>query len=278
MLRRILLALDDTEGAIAARDYAVALARHSGAALTAAVILDRADLGHAHEAVPPGAAAFKERRDAALLRQAQEAGALAVAGLREAAKEIPFTVEEFAEAPTPALLAAAGAHDLLIVGRDATLGREDAHEGLAPAIETLLHDRTRPLLVVPPGAVFDPAAPALVAYDGSAGAMRAVQLFALLGLGRGAAARVLSVADDAPKAEHLAQMAAGYLQHHDVAAQALPVVGTHPVEALLAEATAMPAGMLVMGAFEHTGLRALFSGSATLHLLRRSPCAILAAH
>ena len=143
MLRRILLALDDTEGAIAARDYAVALARHSGAALTAAVILDPADLGHAHEAVPPGAAAFKERRDAALLRQAQEAGALAVAGLREAAKEIPFTVEEFAEAPTPALLAAAGAHDLLIVGRDATLGREDAHEGLAPAIETLLRDRTR---------------------------------------------------------------------------------------------------------------------------------------
>ena len=105
-----------------------------------------------------------------------------------------------------------------------------------------------------------------------------MQLFALLGLGRGAAARVLSVADDAPKAQHLAQMAAGYLRHHDVAAQALPVVGTHPVEALLAEATAMPAGMLVMGAFEHTGLRALFPGSATPHLLRRSPCAILAAH
>ena len=78
MLRSILLALDDTEGAIAARDYALALARHTGAALTAAVILDRRDLTDAHEAVPPGAAAFKERRDAALLRQAQEAGAAAV--------------------------------------------------------------------------------------------------------------------------------------------------------------------------------------------------------
>jgi nucleotide-binding universal stress UspA family protein len=36
--------------------------------------------------------------------------------------------------------------------------------------------------------------------------------------------------------------------------------------------------MLVMGAFEHTGLRALFTGSATRHLLRRAPCAIFAAH
>ena len=36
--------------------------------------------------------------------------------------------------------------------------------------------------------------------------------------------------------------------------------------------------LLVMGAYEHTGLRALFTGSATKHLLRRAPCAIFAAH
>jgi nucleotide-binding universal stress UspA family protein len=277
MLRSILLALDDTEGGIAARNYALALARHTGAALTAAVILDRRDLTDAHEAVPPGASAFKERRDAALLRQAQEAGAAAVAGLSEAARDFPFAVEELAEAPTPGLLAAAGAHDVLIVGRDSRLGREAAEDGLAPAIEALLHDRTRPLLVVPPGARFDPAAATLVAYDGSPGAMRAVQLFALLGLGR-CGATVLSVADDEAKAAALAGTAAGFLQRHDVPAKALPVIGTHPVEALLAEASAMPAGMLVMGAYEHTGLRALFTGSATKHLLRRAPCAIFAAH
>ena len=277
MLRSILLALDDTEGAIAARDYALALARHTGAAITAAVILDRPDLTDAHEAVPPGAAAFKERRDAALLRQAREAGEVAVAALREAADGLPFTVEELAAAPAPALLAAAGAHDVLIVGRDSSLGREVAEDGLAPTIETLLHDRTRPLLVVPPGARFDPAASALVAYDGSPGAMRAVQLFALLGLG-GCGATVLSVAEDEAEAATLAGTAAGFLQRHDVTAKALPVIGTHPVEALLAEAAAMPAGMLVMGAFEHTGLRALFTGSATKHLLRRAPCAIFAAH
>jgi nucleotide-binding universal stress UspA family protein len=277
MLRSILLALDDTEGAIAARDYALALARHTGAALTAAVIMDRPGLTNTHEAVPPGAAAFKERRDAALVRQAEAAAAEAVAGLHQAADGLPFALVTLDSAPVEALLAAAGGHDMLIVGRDSTLGREEAEDGLSPTIEALLHDRTRPLLVVPPGARFDPAASALVAYDGSPGAMRAVQLFALLGLGR-YGATVLSVAEDEEKAAALAGTAAGFLQRHEVPAKALPVIGTHPVEALLAEAAAMPAGVLVMGAYEHMGLRALFTGSATKHLLRRAPCAIFAAH
>jgi len=277
MLRSILLALDDTEGALAARDYALALARHTGAALTAAIILDKPGLGDAYEAVPPGAAAFKERRDAALLQKAQAAAEEALAGLRDAAAGQPFAVETLEAAPADALLAAAGAHDVLIVGRDSTLGREEADDGLSPTIETLLRDRTRPLLVVPPDAAFDPAAASLIAYDGSAGAMRAVQLFALLGLGQNGAT-VLSVSEDEAQAAALAGMAAGFLQRHDVAAKPLPVIGTHPVEALLAEAASMPARMLVMGAFEHTGLRALFTGSATKHLLRRAPCAIFAAH
>jgi len=277
MLRSILLALDDTEGAIAARDYALALARHTGAALTAAVLMDRPGVTAAHEAVPPGAAAFKERRDAALLRQARAEAEEALAGLRQAADGMPFTVQTLEASPAEALLAAAGGHDMLVVGRDSTLGREEAEDGLSPTIEALLHDRTRPLLVVPPGARFDPAASALVAFDGSPGALRAVQLFALLGFGV-CGATVLSVADDEAKAAALAGTAAGFLQRHDVPAKALPVIGTHPVEALLAEAAAMPSGMLVMGAYEHSGLRVLLTGSATKHLLRRAPCAIFAAH
>ncbi|MCE2762757.1 MAG: universal stress protein [Acetobacteraceae bacterium] len=149
MLRSILLALDDTEGAIAARDYALALARHTGAALTAAILMDRPGLTGAHEAVPPGAAAFKERRDAALLRQAEAAAAEAVAALHQAADGVPYSLETLDSSPTEALLGAAGAHDMLVVGRDSTLGREEAEDGLSPTIEALLHDRTRPLLVVP---------------------------------------------------------------------------------------------------------------------------------
>ncbi|MBX9702285.1 MAG: universal stress protein, partial [Acetobacteraceae bacterium] len=54
MLRSILLALDDTPGALAARDLAIALARRSGAALTAAAVLDRPHTLGATEAMPAG--------------------------------------------------------------------------------------------------------------------------------------------------------------------------------------------------------------------------------
>ncbi|WP_373461417.1 universal stress protein, partial [Pseudoroseomonas cervicalis] len=40
MIRSILVALDDTPGAAAAAELAIALARRSGAQLTAAVVLD----------------------------------------------------------------------------------------------------------------------------------------------------------------------------------------------------------------------------------------------
>ena len=70
----------------------------------------------------------------------------------------------------------------------------------------------------------------------------------------------------------------GYLRSHGLAAEAVAVAGTHPLEALLAEAAAMPARMLVMGAYGHSGLRNLFRGSKTEKLLTASPCAVFVAH
>ncbi len=231
----------------------------------------------AHEAVPPGAAAFKERRDAARARRAEEEAEGAFAACTAAAGETGFTRLRLTDAPEPALLAAGAAHDLIVIGRDSTLGLEECPDGVAPVIEALLHDGARPLLVVPPGA---PAAQGgvLVGYDGSIPAMRAIQLFALLGLAGEMPVRVLSVADTREEAERLSNEAAGYLRTHGVAAQALPVEGARPVDALLTEAAAMPARLLVMGAFETTGLRTLFTGSATRRLLHDAPCPVFVAH
>ena len=90
--------------------------------------------------------------------------------------------------------------------------------------------------------------------------------------------KVLSLDDDAEAAARLAGEGAAYLARHGIAAEALPITGTHPVDALLTEATAMRARMLVMGAYEHSGLRTLFTGSATQKLLRAAPCPVFVAH
>ena len=277
MIRSILVALDDTEGAQRARDLAIEFARRTGAALTMATVLDWPHARDSHEAVPPGAAAFKERRDAARAKRLEEEAEAAFAACTAAAGNTPFTRLRLVDAPEPALLAAGAAHDIVVIGRDSTLGLEENPDGLAPVIEALLHDGARPLLVVPPG-----AAPAgetvLVAYDGSVPSMRALQLFALLGLGRDLRVRVISVADTAPEAQRMADTAAGYLRAHDIDAEALGIEGSRPVDAVLAEVAAMPARMLVMGAYEHSGLRTLFTGSATRRLLLGARCPVFVAH
>ncbi|MBR0651234.1 universal stress protein [Roseomonas terrae] len=277
MIRSILLALDDTKGAVAARDLAIGLARRTGAALTAAAVLDVPHARDAHEAVPPGGGAFKERRDAARAARLETEADLALAACVGAAGETPVTPLRLTEAPDAALLLAGTSHDLIVIGRDSTLGLETAPDGLAPVIGALLQDGARPLLVVPPapprveGGV-------LVAYDGSVGAQRALQLFTLLGLGEGMAARVVSVDPAEPTAALLAEQGAAYLRRHGMAAEAVGVAGSHPLDILLAEAAAMPARLLVMGAYDHSGLRLLFTGSATEKLLLGASCPVFVAH
>lgn len=274
MIRSILVALDDTPGAQRARDLAIAFARHTGAALTAAAVLDNP--ADEHEAVPPGAGAFKERRDAARARRMAAEADAAFAACAAAAGDTPFTPMRLADAPEPALIAAGAAHDVIVIGRDSTLGLEDNPDGLAPVIEGLLHDGARPLVVVPPGDA-PTSGKVLVGYDGSIPAMRALQLFALLGLAHDMQVRVLSMAADRADAVRMAGTAADYLRKHGFEAEAVGVEGSHPVDALLAEATAMPAGLLVMGAYEHSGLRTFFTGSATRRLLHAAPCPVFVA-
>jgi nucleotide-binding universal stress UspA family protein len=277
MLRSILVALDDTPGAKAARDAAFALSRRSGAALTAAVVLDRPHTQSEHEFVPIGGAAFKARRDAALAKRAEQDAALALAECSEAAAGHPYTELQLDDAPEPALLRAGATHDLLVIGRDSTLGLEATEDGVAPVIERLLMDGARPLLVIPPHAV--PCdGPVLVGYDASLPAMAALQLFALLGLGEGAPVRVASAAETRAAAMAMAEEGCAYLRRHGLDATPLALLGERPADLLLAEAEGLRARLLVLGSFEESGLRRLLTGSATHTLLQHARCPVFIHH
>lgn len=278
MLRSILLVLDDTDGAAAARDHAFALARATGAALTGAVVLDRPHTAQATEPVPLGATAFAERRNTALAAQAEAEADAALAACAAAAGDLAVRLIRLADAPEPALRAAGATHDLIVIGRDSTLGRTEADAGLAPAIEALLHEGARPLLVVPPGAALNDAGPVLIAYNGSLPCQRALQLFALLGLARGAAVTVLTVQTDAADAARCVAEATGYLATWGIAATALPIAGSNAAELILAELATLRPRLLVMGAYRTTGLRALLLGTLTGRLLRTAPCPIFVHH
>ncbi|MBU8536409.1 universal stress protein [Falsiroseomonas tokyonensis] len=277
MLRSILVALDDTQGAKAARDAAFALSRRTGASLTAAVVLDRPHTESEHEFVPIGGAAFKARRDAALVKRAQQDADQALAECAAAAAGHPYVEIRLEEAPEPALQRAGATHDLVVIGRDSTLGLEEVEDGVAPVIERLLMDGARPLLVIPPEPVLAEG-PVLVGYDASLPNMAALQLFALLGLAEGAPVRVASAAETREAALAMAEEGCVYLRRHGLQATPLALVGDRPADLLLAEAEGMAARLLVVGAFEESGLRRLLTGSATHELLRRARCPVFIHH
>lgn len=269
MIASILLVLDDTPGAAAARDLAFALARRTGAALTGVFVMDRPHTSDVHEPVPVGGGAFAVQRNKRLAEALREEARDVVAAARAAAGDLPFEVHLREEAPEPAILAEGAQHDLIIIGRDCTLGREACDDGLSPTVEALIRDGVRPLLVVPPGAPATAEGPALIGYHGSLAGMRAVQLFALLGLGREGEVRVL---DFSPGGAGVAGMEA-YLRHHGCKVSATAVTGDEH-DTLLAEARRLPARMMVLGADEEGGLSRLVFGSATARLLRASPCPV----
>jgi nucleotide-binding universal stress UspA family protein len=268
MLRSLLLALDDTPGAAAARDLAFALARDGGASVSGVFVLDRPH-EHRHEPVPPGAGAFAARRDAARIAAVEAECDAVLATAREAAGGQPFEIVRREEDPETALLLEGAAHDLVVVGRDSTLGHESCEDGLSPTVEALIRDGVRPLLVVPPRPLPDAAGAVLIGYDGSRAAMRTVQLFALLGLGGTRPVRLLGFGPGAARLDALA----AYLARHrcDVTAEAAE---GDAQERLIEEAARLPAAMLVLGAESETGLARLIFGSATARLLRAAPCPV----
>jgi nucleotide-binding universal stress UspA family protein len=269
MLRSILVALDDTQGAIVARDAAIALARHSGAALTVAVVLDRPHTRDEHEAVPLGGGAFKQHRDAKLTEQAEAEAQAALSACAQAAQGLAYRELRLEDAPGPALVKAGATHDLIVIGRDSTLGRE-MNDGVAPVIETLLRDGARPLLVIPPETAIRADGPILAAYDGSAPSREALHLFALLRLAGDSPVRVAAVARSREAALAMAEEGCAVLRQHGMTAEPLPCLGGDPAALILAEIEAIGARALVMGAFGGSSLVRMLIGSTTDRLLHQA--------
>jgi nucleotide-binding universal stress UspA family protein len=276
MIRSILAVLDDTPGAEKARDAAIAFARRTGASLTAAVVLDDPHAASAAQAVPPGAGAFLERRNAALAKRLAEEADAALAACREAAGELAFETLILHDAPAEALIQASARHDIVVVGRDSSLGMEEAARGVAPSIEQLLLRGAKPMLIVPPEAERNEG-PVLIGYDGSVPAMRALHAFALL---RPVEAEVIvvSVGEDRAAGEALAADAVALLHKHRFTARAVGLSGSRPIDLILAEAVTLAPRLLVMGAFEEGGLRTWLFGSGTRKLLREATCPLFAFH
>ena len=143
-------------------------------------------------------------------------------------------------------------------------------------LEAVLFDAGRPILLVPGRPVDTLSGTALIAWDGAREVLSAVTA-ALPILARMGAVRILTVDGGAgAKAEELA----AFLAWHGITAGVHDVVaGAGSVgEAVLREAKAMEAGLLVMGGYHHSRARELVFGGTTRRIISAAKIPVMLAH
>lgn len=277
MLKQILILLGETSSSASARQYAFRLAQSTEAGVAGMSGIDLTYI-EAPMLGGIGTSAYKVRLEEQLKTQAE--------GIRRRLHEtfelecrdinVPFEWLSFEGDPIGALYLATETRDLVITGHD-TAFCGNVHEQLAEVLAKLLLITPRPVIICPDQLSADDAI--LIAYDGSVPAMCAVQIFALLGVGRGKRICVTSIDTSQELAARRTAGAASYLRNHGYEVDANPIVSrVHPAEALNIEIADRKIGTLVMGAYGHRGFREVLFGSTTSALVESPPCALFVYH
>jgi nucleotide-binding universal stress UspA family protein len=277
VLRSILVALDATPASSAAQTLAIDLAEQLQCQLTGIAILDR-DYITAPTAVGIGGMAFKHHRDQVKLQEAKAFLERLERGFRDSCEAAGAAgqVIEAEGVPHRLIERESGRHDLLVIGKDTDFHFDD-EPSIAEMVQRLLQENARPLIVCPETA--SAQGPVLVAYDGSARSSRALHMLALLGFVRDRPVHVLSVAPDEAEAAERARYASELLTKHGLRVTTHGVSSrADPADIVCAEAEALGATLIAIGASGHRPLHDLFLGSTTQRLLDLCPCPLFVHH
>jgi nucleotide-binding universal stress UspA family protein len=277
MLKRVLVLLGESPSSASARQYAFRLTRRYEAQLTGISGIDLTYI-EAPMAGRAGSAAYKGRLEEKLKGQAGDARQRLhrIFELECNREGVSFEWLSFSGDPIETLCVAAETQDLVITGHD-TAFQGDVHEQLSEMLAKLLAMTPRPLVICSdePSAADD----VLVAYDGSLPAMRAVQMFVLLGIGQGKRVHVVCIDASQEQAARRTSGAATYLRSHGYEVEADPIVSrVRPADVLRHEITDRKIGTLVMGAFGHRGWREFLFGTTTNALVEAPSCALFVYH
>jgi nucleotide-binding universal stress UspA family protein len=277
VLRSILVALDATPASSQAQRLAIEMAKRLDCQITGLAVLDRDHITQP-TAVGIGGMAFKQHRDQVKLKEAKAFLQSLEKGFEQTCEKIgaAWQVIEAEGVPHKLLEQESGRHDLLVIGKDTDF-HFDEDPSTADTVQRLLRDNPRPLLVCPEQASGEGAI--LATYDGSVRASRALHMLVLLEFARGRPVHVLSVAPEREVAEARARYPTELLAKHGY--QATPHgIGSYadPAEIVLAEAEAVGATLIAMGASGHSPLHEFFLGSTTQRLMNSCPCVLFVHH
>ncbi|MFO0980945.1 MAG: universal stress protein [Planctomycetota bacterium] len=277
MLRSLLIGLDGSPYSAAAIELCVAWAREFEAALAGIAIIDDVTFA-ARGAAPLGGEAFKRHRDAVLLQEARQKIGQHLSEFTARAQQAQVAARIIDDIGVPAarIMEEAQAHDLIVLGQRTFYHlRHPDHDD--ETLHHVLKNAPRPVVAVPQKIA--PGSTVLVAYDGSLQAARTLQAFEALGLHRARDLYVVSVDQDGEAAERVASRAKQFLAAHGVMAMPCPTQTKEaPADVILAQAKALEAQVIVMGAYGKPALREFLVGSVTRQLLQKSPVPLFLFH
>lgn len=136
---------------------------------------------------------------------------------------------------------------------------------LGSNLERIVRSATRPVYVA--ARAFRPVAKVLIAYDGGASTMRAVDHVARSPLLAGLDVRLLTVGADTPEHRRKLDDARATLMAGGYAASA-DIVGGQPDKVIAETVERDGIDLLVMGAYGHSRIRAMIIGSTTTEMIR----------
>jgi nucleotide-binding universal stress UspA family protein len=278
MVKRILVALEGSTGTARATELAIGLAKADTASLVGLAIIDAPAIT-AGSAMGIGGSTYKHERDETLLLEAKQMARDAEHRFLENARAagVEARVVEVTGKAADTLLAELENHDLGLLGRYANFRFETDATDLR-TWDTVVHGATKPLIIVPEGPLAK-GRNAVIAYDGSMAAKRAIHLFVESGLHKGREVHVVTVNDSGAVAWELATKASEELGSLGVGSEVHNVVSVLTVaEALLEVAGQVDAGLIAMGAFAHSRLRNLFRGSVTQQLVEKTTLPLFLTH
>lgn len=278
MIKNILVAIDGSEPADAARRYATSLALRLHAQLHIAHVVDarmfdlpflapgavQAPVQFAFSAVPSLQALLTDRGRESL----------AAAAAKCEAESLSPTTSLHIGNPAQVLSEIQSHYELV------ALGRQGDHFRQSPGMTGSTTDRfvrraCRPVLVVP--AIAELPDRIIAPVDGSPHGYRALQVAAELANALAVPLVILAVAenpDDRPRAEALATEAHSLVRAHECAAATLVDEGA-PASRILEAAAQTPSPLVVMGAYGHGWIYERLIGSTAARILAACPTPVL---
>ncbi|NOZ47722.1 MAG: universal stress protein [Chlorobi bacterium] len=220
MIKRILVPLDPSPYSDSAIEFAIAMAKRHGSELTGLVILDLPGIEKSIGAIPLGASYYADHLEKSKKSEAKERIDKLIKKFSEKCKAagVKYRAANRQGSPSDWIVKESIYYDLIIIGLR-TYFHFETQDDKGDSLEKLMQDSITPIYAVPKNIkipdINKTKLKALLAFDGSLPAARALQRFAHLAIPEVSPVIILNSSENKDEADYLLTEAENYLHSHN---------------------------------------------------------------